>query len=270
MGARITIGQYVAGESLVHRADTRVKLVLAVAYAVALFLATGWIGLGVCTALAGAGYVLARLPLTLAFRGLKPVFCILLFTVALNMVTFDAGSPSGSDVGVVALIGTFGISLQGLVNGLFFALRIVLLVAVTSLVTYTSSLIDIVDAIRSLLGPLARIKVPVEDVAIVCAMTLRFIPSTVEEADRIAKAQQSRGLRLDEGGLIARAKAWIPVITPLFISMFRRADTLASAMDARCYTGSARTHLHTTRLKRADSLAGTLGVALLACIAVFL
>ncbi|WP_139650579.1 energy-coupling factor transporter transmembrane component T family protein [Raoultibacter phocaeensis] len=270
MGARITIGQYVASESAVHRTDTRVKLVLAGAYAIALFLANGWIGLAICGALAGVGYALAHLPLSLAFRGLKPVLCILVFTIALNTITFDAGTSAGADVGAVALIGAFGISLQGLASGLFFALRIVLLIAATSLITYTSSLVDIVDAIRSLLRPLARLKVPVEDVAIVCAMTLRFIPSTVEAAERIAKAQQSRGLRLDEGGLLARAKAWIPIVTPLFISMFRRADTLAAAMDARCYTGNARTHLHVARIKRADSFIGALGVALLACIAVFL
>ena len=271
MAARISIGQYVAGSSIPHRMDARIKLVLTMAFAVALFCATDWVGIGICGMLAFAGYALARLPLTLAFRGLKPVFSILLLTLALNAFTFSAGTASAEHAGgSIALIGTFGISLQGTANGLFFALRIVFLLAATSLLTYTSSLIDIVDAIRSLLSPLARIKLPVEDIAIVCALTLRFVPSAVEEAERIMKAQQSRGLELGTGTLIQRAKAWVPIITPLFISLFRRADTLANAMDSRCYTGGNRTHLRTAHVRRGDSLTAVCGVALLGCIAVFL
>lgn len=271
MAIRIAIGQYVAGSSFAHRIDARIKLILTVAYAIALFIAAGWIGIGICGILAVAGYGIARIPLKLALRGLKPVLYILVFTIMLNAFAFTAGTESASgDPHVFALIGTFGFSPQGMENGLFFALRIVLLIAATSLLTYTSPLIDIVDAIRSLISPLARLKVPVEDVAIVCAMTLRFIPSTVEEADRITRAQQARGLRLDEGGLVRRAKAWVPIITPLFVNLFRRAETLACAMDSRCYTGAKRTHLRTARLKRTDSLAGAFGVALLACIAAFL
>lgn len=272
MGANITIGQYVAGTSIVHRTDARVKLVLVIAYAVALFLSTGWIGICICGALGALGYVAANIPAKLAVRGLKPVLFILLFTVALNAFTFNAGSGDGAPASTeaIALAGTFGISLQGAENGVFFALRIVFLIAATSLLTYTTPLIDIVDAVRSLLRPLARLKVPVEDVAVVCALTIRFIPSTIEEAERIMKAQRARGLRFDEGSLLTRAKAWVPIITPLFINLFRRADTLACAMDARCYTGAARTHLSIARMRRSDSLAGALGVALLACIAVFL
>lgn len=272
MGVNITIGQYVAGTSIVHRIDARVKIVLVIAYAVALFLSTGWIGIGICGALGALGYAAANVPAKLAVRGLKPVLCILLFTVALNAFTFSAVSNDGApaSAGTIALAGTFGISLQGTENGIFFALRIVFLIAATSLLTYTTPLIDIVDAIRSLLSPLSRLKVPVEDVAVVCALTLRFIPSTVEEADRIMRAQKARGLRFDEGSLLTRAKAWVPIITPLFINLFRRSDTLASAMDARCYTGAARTHLRTLRMRRTDSLAGALGVALLACVAAFL
>lgn len=270
MSANIPIGHYVAGESIVHRTDARVKLALAAAYTVALFLSTGWIGLSACAALAAAGYALARLPLALAFRGLKPMLYILVFTIALNAFTFDVASGSYSAAHDIALIGTFGFSPQGLANGLFFSLRIVLFAAATSLLTYTSPLIGIVDAIRSLISPLARFKVPVEDAAIVCAMTLRFIPATVEEAERIARAQQARGLHLDRTNPIARAKAWIPVVTPLFISLFKRADTLACALDARCYTGGRRTRLRSTRPTRADLLVCTFGIALLACIAMFL
>ena len=271
MAARITIGQYVAGSSIVHRTDARIKLVLVVAYTVALFLATGWIGIGVCGALAAIGYGIARIPLKFALQGLKPVLYILVLTIMLNAFTFTAGTESASgEPDAIALIGTFGFSPHGMENGLFFALRIVFLIAATSLLTYTSPLVDIVDAIRSLISPLARFKVPVEDVAIVCAMTLRFIPSTVEEADRITRAQQARGLRLDEGGPLQRAKAWVPIITPLFVNLFRRAETLACAMDSRCYTGAKRTHLRTAHLKCTDSLTGALGVVLLACVAVFL
>lgn len=270
MSANIPIGHYVAGESIVHRTDAQVKLVLVAAYTIALFLLTGWIGLGACAALAAAGYALARLPLALAFRGLKPVLFILVFTVALNAFTFDVASGSDGAARDIALIGAFGFSPQGLANGLFFSLRIVLFAAATSLLTYTSPLIGIVDAIRSLISPLARFKVPVEDAAIVCAMTLRFVPATVEEAERIARAQQSRGLRLDQRNPIKRAKAWIPVVIPLFISMFKRADTLACALDARCYAGGFRTRLRSTRPTRTDLFAGIFGIALLAGIAVFL
>lgn len=253
MSTRMPIGHYVAGESIVHRADARAKLVLAVVYAATLFLATGWIGLCLCGVLAAAGYAFARIPFSYALRGLKPVLYILVFTVAINACTFNAAS--GSDgAHDIALVGAFGFSLQGLATGLFFAVRIVLLIAATSLLTYTAPLIDIVDAIRSLIRPLGRLKIPVEDVAIVCAMTLRFVPATVEEAERIARAQQARGLRLDEGGPIKRAKAWVPVVIPLFISMFRRADTLACALDARCYAGGVRTHLQSARPKRAERL----------------
>lgn len=270
MAAPLTLGQYVSTTSIVHRMDARTKIVLIVSYTVALFLAAGWAGIGACGILLGAAYGAARIPLKLAMRGLKPILYVLVFTIVINAFTFSASGDPVASEGTIVLVGTFGITLHGAANGLFFALRIVFFVAATSLLTYTSTLVDIVDAIRSLASPLARFNAPVEDIAIVCALTLRFIPSTVEEAERIAKAQQSRGLRLDEGGLIKRAKAWVPVITPLFISLFRRAETLACAMDARCYAGTARTHLRTARIKRTDSVAASLGVALLACVAVFL
>lgn len=270
MAAAFSLGQYVSKASIVHRLDARAKIVLVVAYAVALFLAAGWLGVGVCGALLVAGYGAARIPFGLALRGLKPILYILAFTIVVNSFTFSANDASNTSGGTIALIGSFGISAHGAATGLFFALRIALFVAATSLLTYTSTLVDIVDAIRSLASPLARFNAPVEDIAIVCALTLRFVPSTVEEAERVTKAQQARGLLLDEGGLVKRAKAWIPVIVPLFISLFRRAETLACAMDARCYAGGARTHLRSTRIRRADSVAASLGVVLLACVAAFL
>ena len=279
---QFSVSIYIPGTTPIHRLDARVKLVLLLAYSVTLFFVHTWTGLGACVAACLAAMLVAKIPPARMFSLLVPVYVILAFTLVFNSFAFDiahvaAGFGAGdvsagvlAGVSPVPLIGSFGFVPEGFARGAFYALRIVFLIAATSLLTYTTPLIDIVDAVRSLLRPLARLKVPVEDVAVVCALTIRFIPSTVEEAERIMKAQRARGLRFDEGSLLTRAKAWVPIITPLFINLFRRADTLACAMDARCYTGAARTHLCIARMRRSDSLAGALGVALLACVAVFL
>lgn len=267
MAFSVAFGQYVPRKSALHALDARAKIILLLCYTFALFACSEWIGLGVCAALALAAYSIAKIPLSLAVRGLKPVVFIVVFTVLANAMIFDAAP--GSE-GTFALIGSFGLSIEGALRGLFFACRIVLCIGMASLLTYTSPLVEIVDAITSLLSPLKRFKVPVEDIAVVCALTLRFVPSTMEEADRIMKAQAARGLSFDQGGLMKRAHAWVPVIIPLFVSLFGRAERLACAMDARCYTGFGRTQLVAPRHHLQTALVGSLGAVALIGIGILL
>ncbi|MEG0322867.1 MAG: energy-coupling factor transporter transmembrane component T [Raoultibacter sp.] len=266
MAFSVAFGQYVAHKSAIHALDARAKIVLLICYTFALFACSEWLGIGICAALALAAYGIARIPLKLALRGLKPVIFIVVFTVLANAMIFDAAGGEGT----IALIGSFGLSAEGALRGLFFACRIVLCIGMASLLTYTSSLVEIVDAIASLIAPLKRVKVPVEDIAVVCALTLRFVPSTMEEADRIMKAQAARGLSFDQGGLMKRAHAWVPVIIPLFVSLFGRAERLACAMDARCYTGVGRTRLAAPRRRRQTTLIGSLGALALIGIGIVL
>ena len=279
----IAKGQYVARDSVVHRLDTRVKVVACLAYAVALFALPGWGGLAACGTLFALSYRAARLPWTLALRAFKPLAFLLVLTVVCSMFTFSAGSgasgaggggsaggildlasaalanaaplpdPLGTCVanvlatGTVPLVGSFGITLTGLANGILLALRVALFLAATSLLTSTSTLVDIADAVGALLRPLARFGFPAEDAAVVVALTLRFVPAIMEEADRIKRAQQARGLQFDHGGLMRRAQAFVPVLVPWFTSLFNRAERLACALEARCYTGEGRTHLRDAR-----------------------
>ena len=278
----VPFGQFVPGDSVIHRVDARVKLLVTVAFVFTLFATSGWLGLLPCAVLLGAGYGIAKIPLRLAARGLKPVLVILLFTLLANALTFTAGVPAitsttmgfGQDLtaGFIAdllpdsivIYGGFGIRPLGLLRGLYFAFRIVLLVSMTSLLTFTSSIVSLTDAISSLLRPLRALRVPVEDIATIFTIALRFIPLTAEEAEKIMVAQTARGAKFNTGGPIRRVKAWVPVIIPLFVNLFRRADDLASAMESRCYVGQGRTHLKVDELTMPDILAGiTLSVLLI-------
>jgi energy-coupling factor transport system permease protein len=268
----------------VHRLDVRMKLLLVVAYVFALFMVEGWPGLLLCAALCVAAYLFSGIPFKLAFRGLKPILVLLVFTILANTVTFAAGPPveavgaAGAEAAVgtgaasldlpetIALIGSFGVKPMGALRGLYFALRIVLLVSLTSLLTYTTSTVALSDGLVSLMRPLARVRVPTEDIATMFSIALRFIPITAEEAEKIMVAQSARGATFNKGGPIRRAKAWLPVMVPLFVSLFRRADELACAMETRCYVGKGRTHLRVVALVELDfviGISGTLALVLL-------
>jgi len=275
MAIVVPFGQYVPGTSRVHTTDVRMKLLIMVGFIFALF-ASRWVGLIVCAALLIGAYLLARIPLIRAARGLKPVLLILAFTFLFNAFTFSAASldnltyDSFTFLGAeyllphtVSLIGGFGIVPLGVSRGLYFALRITLLVSVTSLLTFTSSIVALTDAITSLLSPLRVIKVPVEDVAMMFTIALRFIPLTTAEVEKIMVAQTARGVRFDKGGLIKRARAYVPVMVPLFVNLFKRADELAAAMEGRCYQGKGRTKLNDARLAVGDILIGLIGTLLL-------
>jgi len=281
----VPFGQYVPGNSAVHQLDVRMKLLLVVAYVFALFVASRWVGLLLCAVALFSAYRNANIPLRLAARGLKPVLFILAFTVLINMFTFAAAPPEAATDAIdassavedfiqlptsIALIGSFGLSPAGFMRGLYFALRITLLVSVTSLLTFTSSIVSLTDAIASLLRPLRTFKVPVEDIATMFTIALRFIPLTAEEAEKIMVAQSARGARFSEGGLIRRVKAWVPVMIPLFVSLFRRADGLAAAMESRCYQGEGRTRLKTTTLHPSDAVIGIVGTVLFIALGVVL
>jgi len=284
----VPFGQYVPGDSAIHRLDARIKLLVIVAYVFTLFATSGWLGLLLCLLLLLVGYSMAHIPLRLAARGLKPVLIILLFTLIANTFSFNAASPAISPLGAglgtgivgssianslpdsIILFGSFGIKPLGLLRGMYFVLRIVLLVSMTSLLTFTSSVVALTDAIASLLRPLRVFKAPVEDIATIFTIALRFIPLTAEEAEKIMVAQTARGAQFNVGGPIRRVKAWVPVIIPLFVNLFRRADDLACAMESRCYIGEGRTHLKVARLRTQEVFAGLALAVVLILIGVLL
>jgi energy-coupling factor transport system permease protein len=255
MGIPVPFGQFVPLDSPVHRLEPRVKLALVACYTLVLFSSAGWTGLGLATAMVAVALVLSRVPLRLALRGLRPVAVLLLITVTMNALRINPAD-------AIVSFGRLGISRAGLMTGLFFASRIILLVTGTSLLTLTTSPVALTDALSRLMTPLGFLRFPVDDVAMMFSIALRFIPTTAEEAEKIVVAQAARGARFDEGGLLRRARAWVPVLVPLFVSLFRRADNLALAMESRCYTGQRRSRLHVSRMSGSDWAVLAAGVAI--------
>lgn len=247
---KVAIGTYVPGHSVIHRADPRTKIVAAFALAVVLFWLHSAVAVAIVLGLSLVAFAVARIPAKILLIVLKPIIIIALFTLAINSLTFSGG---------------IGFSEPGFMRGIFFVMRLITVMAVTSLVTLTTSPVELTDGFSSLMRPLARIKVPVEDIAMMMSIGLRFVPTIAEELDRIVTAQRMRGAKFDEGSLLARVKAWGPVLIPLFVGMFRRADSLALAMEARCYTGQGRTHLHELKMKSSDYIA--LVIVLVCCVA---
>lgn len=261
MAVPVPFGQFVPGDSVVHSTDARVKIVVTAAFTVSLFAVDSWRGLAAAGALVALAVALSRVPWRLAARGLRAVAWLLVFTVAANALQW------GQTDGILA-VGKLSVDPAGLSKGLFFAVRILLLVLGSSLVTLTTSPVALTDALSSLMRPLGKVRFPVDDVAMMLSIALRFIPITAEEAERVVVAQTARGARFDEGGLVQRAKAWIPVLVPLFVRLFRRADDLAVAMESRCYTGRGRTRLRELKMVRADWLVLAVGVGVFMIVAV--
>ena len=233
----ITLGQYFPGHSFVHKLDPRTKLLAVVLYIVALFLAKSFITYGIMFLLLAVSIAISKVPLKSIVRGLKPVVFIVVFTAILNLF-YTPGDH------VLVKVWILTITLEGVFNAFFMVVRILMLIAGTFLLTYTTSPILLTDALESLLGPLKKIKVPVHELAMIMSIDLRFIPTLIEETDKIMSAQRARGADFESGNLIQRAKALIPLLVPLFISAFRRADELAVAMECRCYHGGeGRTRL---------------------------
>ncbi len=255
----ITLGQYFPGKSPIHLLDPRTKLIMLVVYIVALFLASGWISYGLMLLFLAAVIKISTIPVKAIVRGMKPLLMILVFTGILNIFfTSGEGDPL-IEMGFIAIYG------EGLIRAVFMVLRILLLVSGTFLLTYTTSPIALTDGLEALLSPLKKIKVPVHELSMMMCIALRFIPTLIEETDKIMSAQKARGADFESGSLIDRAKALIPILVPLFISSFRRADDLATAMECRCYQGDAgRTKMNLLRYSRWDFQAFAVGVLLMA------
>ena len=257
MLSEITIGQFFPGNSLVHRLDPRIKLVLTFAYIIAVFIPKNWVGLGVAVAFLVTAILLSRIPPKLMLKGLKPVIPLLLFTAIINLFYVD-GTP-------LVEFWIIRITWEGIFTAVFIAVRILCLIAVSSLLTYTTSPTTLTDALERLMSPLRYIKVPVHEIAMMMTIALRFIPTLIEETDKIISAQKARGADMESGNLLQRAKALVPILVPLFVSSFRRAYELATAMECRCYHGGdGRTRMKQLRLAARDYLTLLAAVALIA------
>lgn len=258
----ITIGQHFPGNSLVHRFDPRLKLVLTVAYIVLLFAASNPLGLVLSILFLGVMYKVAKIPIKMIGKSLKPILPIVLFTAVLNLFFVSGeGDP-------LVHFWFLTIYAEGVRYAVLMAVRVMALIAGTSLLTYTTSPIVLTDAIEQLLKPLGKLHFPVHELAMMMSIALRFIPTLIEETDKIMNAQKARGAQLDTGKMTDRVKALVPVLIPLFISAFRRADELAMAMECRCYRGgTGRTRLKVLRCEKQDYI--DLAVCI-ACFAVIL
>ena len=258
----ITIGQHFPGNSLVHRFDPRLKLVLTVAYIVLLFAASNPLGLTLSILFLGVMYKVAKIPVKMIGKSLKPILPIVLFTAVLNLFFVSGeGDP-------LVHFWFLTIYAEGVRYAVLMAVRVMALIAGTSLLTYTTSPIVLTDASEQLLKPLGKLHFPVHELAMMMSIALRFIPTLIEETDKIMNAQKARGAQLDTGKMTDRVKALVPVLIPLFISAFRRADELAMAMECRCYRGgTGRTRLKVLRCEKQDYI--DLAVCI-ACFAVIL
>ncbi len=242
----ITIGQYFPGNSALHKLDPRMKIIITCIYITLLFVAQNLYGVALGGALAMAGYTIAKIPLKMIGRSLKPVLPIVIFTALINMFFLEGGQ-------VLVSFRVIKITSQGVLISIMMAARIICLIAGSSLLTYTTSPIALTDAIERLLNPLKKLKLPVHELAMMMTIALRFIPTLIDETDKIMSAQKARGADMEQGNLIQRAKALVPILIPLFISAFRRADELALAMECRCYRGDeGRTRMKVLKLTGKD------------------
>ena len=256
----ITLGQYFPGNSVVHRLDPRTKLIMLVVYIIALFCASKWISYALTLIFLITVIAVSTIPVKSILRGMKPLIFILVFTGVLNLF-FTPGE--------TVLVSFWGVTVytEGLVRAFFMVARILMLISGTFLLTYTKSPIALTDGLESLLSPLKVIKVPVHELSMMMCIALRFIPTLIEETDKIMSAQKARGADFESGNLITRVKALVPILVPLFISAFRRADELATAMECRCYQGGeGRTKMKLLRYKRRDLCCLGVGALLLAAI----
>ena len=245
----ITLGQFFPGDTVVHKLDPRTKLILVIVFIVALFLAVDWISYAVMFVITGFCVWLSKVKLKSILRGLKPLIFIIVLTGILNLFYTKEGK-------VLFDWWIFTVTTGGIKRAFLMVVRIMLLITGTLLLTYTTSPLALTDGLEMLLNPLKKIKVPVHEMSMMMSMALRFIPTLIEETDKIMSAQKARGADFSTGKLTERAKALLPLLVPLFVSSFRRADELAVAMESRCYHGGeGRTRMKTLHLVRRDYLA---------------
>lgn len=253
----ITIGQYFPGKSVLHRLDPRMKILLTVGYIVMLFTVSNPLGLCVGILFLIFAYTISGIPPRMITKSLKPVIPIIIFTTVLNMF-FVKGDPL-FDWWI------FHISRQGLLTAVVMTIRIICLIAGTSLLTYTTSPITLTDGLERLMKPLKKVHFPVHELSMMMTIALRFIPTLIEETDKIMSAQKARGADLESGGIMQRARALVPILIPLFVSAFRRADELALAMECRCYRGDVgRTRMKQLHYSWQDGVAAALTIGCIA------
>ena len=253
----ITLGQYFPGQSVIHRLDPRTKLVMLVVYIVALFLAGSWVSYCLMFLFLVTVIGMSTIPPKSILRGMKPLVMILIFTGVLNLFFTQEGD-------VIFHFWILTVTTGGFSRAVMMMSRILMLITGTFLLTYTTSPIALTDGLESLMKPLKKIGVPVHELSMMMCIALRFIPTLIEETDKIMCAQKARGADFETGSLMDRAKALIPILVPLFISAFRRADELATAMECRCYQGGeGRTKMKLLRYHREDFLSYGAGAVLL-------
>lgn len=246
----ITIGQYVPGDSFVHKLDPRVKIIISITFIIALFIVNNFEGYVFVIGFTTLSIAISKVPFRYIYKGLKPIFILLLFTALINILM------TSGDV-LLFQWKFIRIYREGLTMAAFMILRLTFLIIGTSLLTLTTSPIELTDGIEKLLNPFRKIGVPAHELAMMMTIALRFIPTLMDETDKIMKAQMARGADFESGNIFNRAKNLIPLLVPLFISSFRRADELAMAMEARCYRGGeGRTRMKQLKLTNLDFIAG--------------
>lgn len=242
----ITIGQYYPADSPIHKIDARVKIVITLLYILSLFIIESFIGYAFVIASLAVIIKMSKVPFKFMVKGLKSLIFIIVFTAIINLFVTKGETP-------LFTVWRFTVTLEGVYFAIKMCLRIVLLIIGSSILTLTTTPIKLTDGIESLLKPLSKIGVPAHDIAMMMTIALRFIPTLLDETDKIIKAQQARGADFDTGNLVNKAKALVPILVPLFISAFRRADELAMAMEARCYAGGGqRTRMNVMKITSID------------------
>ena len=255
----ITIGQYFPGNSPVHRMDPRGKIIMMAIYIIELFVANNLQAMAVSILFILMAYKVAGIPVKMVLKSIKPVIVLIVFTGVLNMLFVDGNE--------LFRIGFIRITDQGVFYAVVMAVRIICLIAGTTLLTYTTSPIVLTDGLERLMEPLNRFHVPVHEISMMMTIALRFIPTLIEETDKIMSAQKARGADFETGGLMDKAKSLVPIMVPLFVSSFRRADELALAMECRCYHGgSGRTRMRQLKYAGVDYAGFTVSLAVLAAV----
>lgn len=251
----ITLGQYFPGESVIHEADPRVKIILTFLLMIAIFIIDTYPGFIIMASFITAVIIISGVPIRYTLKGLKPVLFIAVFATVVNIFFTREGTPL-FDYGFIH------ITYEGIDRAAKMTIRLALLIITASLLTLTTTPILLTDGIEKLMKPLSVIGVPAHEIAMMMTIALRFIPTLLEETDKIMKAQAARGADFDTGNLVQRAKSFIPVLVPLFVSAFRRADELATAMEARCYRGSeGRTRMRQLKLTVSDFYLSVVAIA---------
>jgi len=255
----ITLGQYFPGDTAIHKLDPRTKLIMTTVYLVAVFTANSLITLGLVAVFLTMMICVSRVKLRQLVRGLRPLLFILVLTSLIN-VFYTPGEP-------IFTIWRLTVTWEGIIQGGILIARIGMMVMGTFILTYTTAPMNLADGLEKLMGPLKRIRVPVHELSMIMNIALRFIPTLIEETDKIMSAQKARGADFDTGNIVKRAKALLPLLVPLFISAFRRADELATAMESRCYHGGeGRTRMRQLQFEGRDALTAVIGAVFLAAI----